>query len=188
LTSTINTKTKISKTAAAVITPIPSSSSSSSLLDQKIDEITAGLPASYGNNLRLLSNQQNISVIIEYIQAMKTEINPSDYYRKDTIEALTRFSKYKFKDNNSYKSFKDISRNDIITFLDNFRRTETTDPLHKWIGTYNLYRMRLCRFFKWFYFPNMEYDKRPKPPIIDNIPKLKRKEVSAYKPSDLWTP
>jgi hypothetical protein len=177
LTSTINTKTKASKTAA-VITPIPSSSSS--LLDQKIDEITAGLPASYGNNLRLSSNQQNISVIIGYIQAMKTEINPSDYYRKDTIEALTRFSKY------NYKSFKDISRNDIIAFLDNFRRTETADPLHKWVGTYNLYRMRLFRFFKWFYFPNMEYDKRSKPSVIDNIPKLKRKEVSTYKPSDLW--
>jgi hypothetical protein len=72
LTSTINTKTKTSKTAA-VITPLPSS-----LLDQKIDEITAGLPASFGNNLRLLPNQQNISVIIEYIQAMKTETNLSD--------------------------------------------------------------------------------------------------------------
>jgi hypothetical protein len=53
-TTNTNTKTKTSKTAA-VITPLPSS-----LLDQKIDEITAGLPASFGNNLRLLPNQQNI--------------------------------------------------------------------------------------------------------------------------------
>jgi len=52
LTSTINTKTKTSKTAA-VITSLPSP-----LSDQKIDEITAGLPASFGNNLRLLPNQQ----------------------------------------------------------------------------------------------------------------------------------
>ena len=51
-------------------TPLPSL-----LLEQKIDNITAGLPASYGNNLRLLSNiqNQNVSTIIQYIQAMKTE-------------------------------------------------------------------------------------------------------------------
>jgi hypothetical protein len=64
LTTTISTKTKTgtktSKTAVSVITIPPSP-----LLDQKIDEITAGLPASYGNNLCLLSNQQNIPVIIE---------------------------------------------------------------------------------------------------------------------------
>jgi integrase/recombinase XerD len=179
LTTTISTKTKTgtktSKTAVSVITIPPSP-----LLDQKIDEITAGLPASYGNNLCLLSNQQNIPVIIEYIQAMKTETNLSDHYRKDTIDALTRFSKY------SNKSFKDISRNDVIAFLDSFRKTETADPLHRWIGTYNQYRMQIFRFFKWLCSPNLEQDKRPKPSIIENIPLLKRKEVSTYKPSDLW--
>jgi integrase len=179
LTSTINTKTKTSKTAA-VITSLPSP-----LSDQKIDEITAGLPASFGNNLRLLPNQQNILVIIKYIQAMKTETNLSDHYRKNTIEALTRFSKY--KDNNN-KPLKDISRDDIITFLDSFRKTETADPLHKWIGTYNQYRMYLFRFFKRLYSPNVEHDKRSNPSIIENIPLLKRKEVSTYKPSDVWTP
>src|SRR5437899_186002 len=28
---------------------------------------------------------------------------------------------------------------------------------------------------------------RPKPPAVQNIPNLKRKEVSNYSPSDLWT-
>ena len=32
-----------------------------------------------------------------------------------------------------------------------------------------------------------EPDKRSKPVVIENIPKLKRKEKSIYKPSDLWT-
>ena len=111
---------------------------------------------------------------------MKTETNLSDHYRKDTIDALTRFSKY------SNKSFKDISRNDIIAFLGSFRKTETANPLHRWIGTYNQYRMQIFRFFKWLYSPNLEQDKRSKPSIIENIPLLKRKEVSTYKPSDLW--
>jgi len=44
------------------------------------------------------------------------------------------------------------------------------------------------RFFKWLYSPEIEQKKRPKPSIIENIPQLKRKEISIYKPTDLWTP
>jgi integrase len=60
--------------------------------------------------------------------------------------------------------------------------------MHKWIGTYNTYRIHLLRFFKWLYNPDIEPGKRTKPEIIQNIPKLKRKEKSIYKPTDLWTP
>jgi hypothetical protein len=77
---------------------------------------------------------------------MKTEVNYSDHYGKDTIKFLCRFSSY-----HKNKPFKDISRNDIIDFLDSLRKTEPQDPLHKWIGTYNLYRMYLLRFFRWYY-------------------------------------
>ena len=59
--------------------------------------------------------------------------------------------------------------------------------MHKWIGTYNIYRIYLLRFFKWLYYPDIEPDKRPKPEVIENIPQLKRKEKSIYKPTDLWT-
>jgi integrase len=67
------------------------------------------------------------------------------------------------------------------------RKIETQDPLHKWIGSYNVYKIHLLRFFKWLYSPNLEPDKRQKPSVIDNIPPLHRKERSIYKPSDLWT-
>jgi integrase len=33
----------------------------------------------------------------------------------------------------------------------------------------------------------LEPDKRPKPTVIDNIPQLRRKEVSIYKPHDMWS-
>ena len=71
--------------------------------------------------------------------------------------------------------------------MDSFRRTETQDPMHKWIGTYNLFRIHLLRFFKWLYSSDIEPDKRSKPSVIENIPSLRRKETSIYKPSDLWT-
>jgi integrase len=43
------------------------------------------------------------------------------------------------------------------------------------------------RFFKWLYNPDIEQNERPKPSVIENIPQLKRKEKSIYKPTDLWT-
>jgi integrase len=99
---------------------------------------------------------------------------------------LSRLSTF-FNNDNNNKSFKEITRQDLLSFLDSCRKPEHVDPLHKWIGTYNLYRMRLMRFFKWLYFPDIEPDKRRKPPVIENIAQLKRKEKSIYKPSDLWT-
>ena len=153
----------------------------SPLLDRKIDETAAGLAASIAKSLHSIG-EKNAAVIIEYIAALKSEINLSDHYRRDLIVVLCKFSKY-----NDGIPFKESIRTDILAFLDSFRKTETQDPLHKWIGTYNTFRMHLLRFFKWFYHPDVEPDKRPKPSVIENIPKLKRKETSVYKPSDLWT-
>jgi integrase len=149
--------------------------------DRKIDLITVGLRSEISRNLRSIS-PENITTIVSYILSMKTEINPSDNYRKDSIGLLTKFSR--FHDN---KAFKQMVREDILSFLDSFRRPESSDPLHKWIGTYNIYRLHLLRFFKWLYCPDIEPDKRPKPSIVENIPQLKRKEKSIYQPTDLWT-
>jgi integrase len=113
---------------------------------------------------------------------MKCEINPADNYRRDNILLLARFSIFCHN-----KAFKQITRDDILSFLDSLRKPESIDPLHKWIGTYNLFRIFLLRFFKWLYYPNIEPDKRPKPPAIENILQLTRKEKSIYKPTDLWT-
>jgi integrase/recombinase XerD len=148
---------------------------------RKIEEVTAGLAYSHYKNLRSV-RIKSASIIADYIKAMKSEVNLSDTYRRDLIEVLTKLLKY-----HNNKEFKDLTRSDILSYLDSFRKSEITDPLHKWIGTYNLYRIHLQRFFKWLYSPNIEHKKRPKPSVVDNIPELKRKEVSIYKPSDLWT-
>jgi integrase len=117
------------------------------------------------------------------MMAMKTEINLSDSYRRSIIILLSKFSIF-FK---NQKIFKSITREDVLKFLDSFRKPESVDTMHKWIGTYNTYRILLMRFFKWFYSPDIEHEKRPKPSVIENIPQLKRKEKSVYKPTDLWT-
>ncbi|MDQ6862262.1 MAG: hypothetical protein M3044_00410 [Thermoproteota archaeon] len=128
-------------------------------------------------------SKEKAAIIANYIMSMKTETNLSDNYRRSIIISLSRFSVF-FKD---HKSFKSMTREDILSFLDSFRKIESVDPMHKWIGTYNTYRIHLMRFFKWLYFPDIAQDNRPKHSVIENIPKLKRKEKSIYKPTDLWT-
>jgi hypothetical protein len=80
-----------------------------------------------------------------------------------------------------------MTREDVLQYLNSNRRSEESDPLHKWIGTYNLRRIYLQRFFKWLYYPELEPSKRPSPDVIKNMPTFKRKEQSVYKPTDLWT-
>jgi integrase/recombinase XerD len=46
--------------------------------------------------------------------------------------------------------------------------------------------MTIDTFFKWLYYPDLSPKERIKPPCVD-IPSLKRKEQSIYKPSDMWT-
>jgi hypothetical protein len=136
----------------------------SPLLDKKIEEVSAGIPASYSQHLRS-AGQENVSVITDYILTMKIEVNLSDHYRRDLIEILSKFSRY-----NNNKLFKDLTRNDVIKFLDTYRRIETQDPLHRWIGTYNVYRIHLLCFFKWLYYPDVEPGRRPKPSVVEIFP------------------
>lgn len=171
----------LSQSQHEVSTSTSTSAAMSALLDRRIDECTAGLWASITKKLHSIG-KENSATVVKYIEDMRTEVNPSDHYRKDLIVLLCMFSKY-----NNNAPFRDVTRDNIIRFLDSYRKTETQDSMHKWIGTYNLFRGHLLRFFKWLYSPEIEPDKRPKPSVIENIPKLRRKETSIYKPSDLWT-
>jgi hypothetical protein len=120
--------------------------------------------------------------------SLKAEVNPSVNYRKDIIKCLTRSCHYKDSFYSKERTnLKQLDRKDILAFLDSLRKSEIADPLHRWIGTYNLYRVHLIRFFKWLFSPNLEPDKRPKPHVVENIQQLKRKEKSIYKPTDMWT-
>jgi hypothetical protein len=90
--------------------------------------------------------------------SLNAEVNPSINYRKDIIKCLAKFivfcrSSTYSKEQTGLKQF---DRKDVLAFLDHFRKSETVDPLHKWIGTYNLYSVHLTRFFKWLYYPDVE--------------------------------
>lgn len=105
------------------------------------------------------------SLLEEYITSIKNEKNPSDAYLKTTWKVLSRIN------------LSSATNETIIKFLNELKKPEQEDPLHKWIGTYNLYLFILKRFFNWYGIPD----------ITNGLKHLKRKETSIYKPSDLWT-
>ncbi|MFL6408424.1 MAG: hypothetical protein ACJ71F_15350, partial [Nitrososphaeraceae archaeon] len=181
--------------SSALTTPSPAITkttiaTATTAIKTMIENATEGLPYRCFNYLfnKVLPGsrgKENALTICDYMSSLRSEINPSDNYRRDNIILLCDFSI--FFNNKNAKIFKEITREDLLSFLDSFRKAESVDPLHKWIGTYNIYRMQLMRFFKWLYYPDVEQKKRPKPSVIENIPQLKRKEKSIYKPTDLWT-
>jgi len=152
------------------------------IIDRKISLATEGLQRYVKNWLASKTSNENALTISEYVLLLTRDINPSQNYKKIQIQTLVELSDYL-----QQKSFKQLTTEDVLSFLDKFRKTEDKDPLHKWIGTYNLKREILRQFFTWLNDPFTERNHRSRPKIMENIPQFKRKEVSIYKPSDLWT-
>ncbi|MGB6529793.1 MAG: hypothetical protein WBF33_16935, partial [Candidatus Nitrosopolaris sp.] len=150
--------------------------------NRKISLATEGLEPYVENWLKIKTSNYNALTISEYVLSLRREINPSQNYTKMQIQALVELSEYL-----KQKPFEQLTREDVLSFLNKFRKTEDKDPLHKWIGTYNLKHEILRQFFTWLNDPNTERNHRSKPRIMENIAKFKRKEVSIYKPTDLWT-
>jgi hypothetical protein len=125
----------------------------SSPLERKINLATDGLQQRY-SNLLIRVSEENALVVADFILKMNTEINLSDSHRINILNILSTLSH--FYDNK--KPFKEMMRQDILAFLDSFRKTESSDPLHKWIGTYNVYLSLIIKFFKWLYYPEIEPD------------------------------
>ena len=146
----------------------------------RLDLVSEGLTKYHVKCLQ--ATEGNLDTIIDFVLASQTERNWRLNTKQSYIQTLSIFSKF-----HNNKPFNKIIRNDNISFLNSFRRSEQEDPLHQWIGTYNLYNTHITMFFKWFYNPQLELRDRPKPPCVKNIPQLPRMEQSIYKPEDMWS-
>ena len=87
-------------------------------------------------------SKTNEDIIKEYFDAMQTEINPSVNYVNTNRNTLNKLSQF-----HRNKPFAEMKREDIISYLNSLRKSDEIDPLHKWIGTYNLQVGNLTRFF-----------------------------------------
>lgn len=132
-------------------------------LDRKLDAITAGALPHVKQHLLTKISRVNCNVIVDYISALQVEVGPSESYRISTIHALKHFAEF-----HKPKTFAEMTRQDVVDFLDSLRKPESVDTLHKWIGTYGFYRIILMRFFRWLYAPDLPQRNRPRPPIMEN--------------------
>jgi hypothetical protein len=151
-------------------------------LDRKITLATECFTTSKASELilkgRTRLSEQNALTVCNYIIAFKHEVNPLPSYIKYIIQFLSELSKAVGVE----KRFDDFTRDDIMLYFDSCRKSETEDPMHKWIGTYNTKRIILIRFFKWLHYSGVDTPKRRnelaaserKPECIQGIAHLKR--------------
>jgi integrase/recombinase XerD len=147
--------------------------------EQQDDQYGLGLASGYCRRLDFCKD--NAPIIANYLRALANEIHVSDNYKRMNLTTLVYLSRF-----HSNKQFTEMPKDDILLYLNSLRKKDAADPLHRWISTYNLSVVLLTRFFKWLYYPDLSARERLKPACVD-IPLLKRKEQSVYKPSDMWT-
>ena len=84
--------------------------------------------------------------------------------------------------------FEDVTRDDVLSFLDKRKKSIDDDPDKKWIVTWNGYLSRLLGFYRWMYNHDKEQDREKwiTPEMFSSIKRKKNKRISSYSPTDVW--
>jgi len=110
------------------------------LLEMKITLATEGFTTDRFCELVLRDRKrlsdENALIICEYIIAMKREINPRLSYKRSIIQILSELSKAV----GIQKKFIDMTRDNILYYLDKYRKPENEDPLHEWMDRHLQYK------------------------------------------------
>jgi hypothetical protein len=152
--------------------------------DRLIDSISRDFSRKGVNSrLKALARKSvNAATICDYILAEQTEHNINASTVESKVKSMLWLSKYL-----NEKPFEEMTKQDILSYLNSLRQPTSTDPSQKWIGSYNNRLHYYAKFFRSLYNKG-EPDprKRISPPCIQGLRQLPRQEKSPYKPSDLW--
>ena len=143
-----------------------------SQLQEDIDTITKSLSRPYFRTAlkRLaIDNPQNASLICYYILDEQTEINLKESTKEGKIKVLVWLSNF-----HNGKNFSNMSKQDVLSYLNNLRKPVTEDPSQRWIGSYNGRQAVFLKFFKWLHNKNEpDYRKRALPECMLGIKKFR---------------
>jgi hypothetical protein len=123
------------------------------VLKRKIEYITQyNSKAYYRSALVKLSqtNPENGSIICDYILAEQTQMNIKESTKEGKIKVMIWLSNY-FQNK---KTFKQMTKQDVLDYLNSLRKPNSDDPTHKWVGSYNGRQMIFNKFFRWLYNPD----------------------------------
>jgi integrase len=157
-------------------------------LEKRMELLTKGYSSYYNSLFKKLSmeNRGNAKILYDFLETEYNIQNVKHSTIVTHVKAICLFNEYL-----NYKDFEKITKEDIIYYLSSLRKTESDDPTHKWIGTYNTRQMVLNKFFRWLYNHHQnnesDHEKWITSPYMQGIKQLSRKEKSPYKPSDIWT-
>lgn len=88
-------------------------------------------------NELLLQNPINVEIICNYIIAEQNEINIKESTKETKIKRIILLSKFF----SNKKSFYDMTKENILDYLNNLKKPSSIDPTHKSIGTWNARQM-----------------------------------------------
>jgi len=89
------------------------------------DQYGLGLASGYCRRLNLC--EDNAPVIANYLKALANEIHLSDNYKRMNLTTLVYLSRF-----HSNKQFKQMTKDDILLYLNSSRKNDAADPLHRW--------------------------------------------------------
>jgi hypothetical protein len=146
--------------------------------DREVVLAVEGLEPFFNKILRR-TLMENTLTIAEYTNTVKREINISNGYRKSNIHTLTNLSKF-YSNRKSSRKWQEK----IYFFI--WIVSENLKPQILFTNGLTLIPRKeglIVKFFKWLFHPDVESANRSYPKAVENIPKLKRKEQSIYKPT-----
>jgi len=156
------------------------------LQQDRVDSITVNLRPYVRRATRTMAqaNPENGATLCDYIFAELTERNIADATREWKIKTMVWLS----QTFSHGKTFREMTKQDILVHLNKLRKSVEADPKQRWIGTYNNRVLVFTKFFRWLYNPDEpDYRKRTTPPCMQGIKQLPKKAKTHYEPSDLWT-
>jgi hypothetical protein len=84
--------------------------------------------------------------LCRYIIAEQNEINIKESTKEGKIKILVDLAKFL-----DFKDFYKVTKEDVFSYLNKYRKPDELDPNHRWIGTWNNRHLILLKFFRWLY-------------------------------------
>lgn len=92
----------------------------------------------------LSANPKNAMSLYDFLLVEQIEKNVKLSTKITHIKVIYLFNRFLH-----FKDFEEITKHDILNYLNSPKKSDTDDPSHKGIGTYNTRQMILSKFFRW---------------------------------------
>ena len=134
-------------------------------------------------NIKELTNQNHSNSFLEFNDWLLDDEDSSVRNASNYLMILRLFSVEV-----SEKELSEITKEDVIKFLDKRKKSLEVDPEKKWVRTWNDYLNRLIGFYRWFanHETSKDRDDWKTPEPFNRIKKKKIKRDSSYTPNDVW--